>query len=301
MAKAAGAVETYTTGIGRFAALVDGRHAYSLADVRAVIGSKTFALYAGLFANANKGDVSLFDYLMLHLGSIRVSDRVPDVAASAQKGIAVLTASAEMPKIFTCGTRCRSSAIRTAARVRGRSPSPLRRSSRPLYLAAWHKSQAKESSPEVVVMNLQRVVAISVEVREAGADGPMLLATIVQEGRAAGGGRAELFIPLSVIWPVNGIAIRTQHRGPEVGRAIPSRETNGEIRISAKATPEIRKAFDVEAVYELSSSGALAETRTSAGIREISLAYVDGASLTGDPEYTQAIAEIRSRGRRVWL
>ena len=96
---AAGAVENYTTGIGRFAALVDGRHAYSLADVRAVIGSKTFALYAGLFANANKGDVSLFDYLMLHLGSIRVSDRVPDVASSAQKGIAVLTASSEMPRL----------------------------------------------------------------------------------------------------------------------------------------------------------------------------------------------------------
>ena len=96
---AAGAVENYTTGIGRFAALVDGRHAYSLADVRAVIGSKTFALYAGLFANANKGDVSLFDYLMLHLGSIRVSDRVPDVSASAQKGIAVLTASSEMPRL----------------------------------------------------------------------------------------------------------------------------------------------------------------------------------------------------------
>ena len=96
---AAGAVETYTTGIGRFAALVDGRHAYSLSDVRAVIGSKTFALYAGLFANANKGDVSLFDYLMLHLGSIRVSDRVPDVAASAQKGIVVLTASSEMPRL----------------------------------------------------------------------------------------------------------------------------------------------------------------------------------------------------------
>ena len=68
---AAGAVETYTTGIGRFAALVDGRHAYTLADVRAVIGSKTFALYAGVFANTNKGDVSLFDYLTRMLGSIR--------------------------------------------------------------------------------------------------------------------------------------------------------------------------------------------------------------------------------------
>ena len=96
---AAGAVETYTTGIGRFAALVDGRHAYTLADVRAVIGSKTFALFAGVFANTNKGDVSLFDYLSRMLGSIRVSDRVPGVSSSAQKGIVVLSASAEMPKI----------------------------------------------------------------------------------------------------------------------------------------------------------------------------------------------------------
>ena len=96
---AASVIETYTTGIGRFAALVDGRHAYTLADVRAVIGSKTFALYAGVFANSNKGDHSLFDYLTQMLGSIRVSDRVPGVSSSAQKGIVVLSASAEMPKI----------------------------------------------------------------------------------------------------------------------------------------------------------------------------------------------------------
>ena len=96
---AASAVETYTSGIQRYASLVDGRHAYTLADVRAVIGSKTFALYAGVFANTNKGDVSLFDYLTRMLGSIRVSDRVPNVSGSAQKGVAVLSASAEAPKI----------------------------------------------------------------------------------------------------------------------------------------------------------------------------------------------------------
>ena len=96
---AASAVETYTTGIGRFASLVDGNHAYDLSDLRAVIGSKTFALYAGVFANTNKGDVSLFDYLSRMLGSIRVSDRVPAVSSNAQKGIVVLSASAEMPKI----------------------------------------------------------------------------------------------------------------------------------------------------------------------------------------------------------
>ena len=95
----AGAVETYTTGIGRFAGLVDGKHAYTLADVRAVIGSKTFALYAGLFANSNKGESSLFDYLTQALGSIRVSDRVPGVSSSAQRCICVLTASAEAPRI----------------------------------------------------------------------------------------------------------------------------------------------------------------------------------------------------------
>ena len=96
---AASAVETYTTGIARFAALVDGRHAYDLSDLRAVIGSKTFGLYAGIFANSNKGDMSLFDYLARMLGSIRVSDRVPGVSSSAQRGIVVLSASAELPKI----------------------------------------------------------------------------------------------------------------------------------------------------------------------------------------------------------
>ena len=98
---AASSAETFTTGIARFAALVDGRHAYDLSDLRAVIGSKTFALYAGLFANANKGDLSLFDYLSMHLGSIRVSDRVPAVASTAQKGIVVLSSSSTPPKIHT--------------------------------------------------------------------------------------------------------------------------------------------------------------------------------------------------------
>ena len=133
-----------------------------------------------------------------------------------------------------------------------------------------------------------------VEVREAEADGPMLLATIVQEGRASGGGRLELFTPRSVIWPTDGISIRTQHRGPEVARAIPTREPNGEIRIAAKATPEIRAAFTSKRFMSVEFR-SLAETRTRAGIREIGLAYVDAASMTADPEYTQARAEVRAR------
>ena len=92
---AAGSVETFATGIARFASLVDGRHAYTLGDLRAVIGSKTFALYAGILS----GNVSLFDYLTRILGSIRVSDRVPVVASSAQKGVVVLSSSSTPPKI----------------------------------------------------------------------------------------------------------------------------------------------------------------------------------------------------------
>ena len=94
---AAGTTETFSLGIARFAGLVDGRHAYDLSDLRAVIGSATFGRYAGQFSG--NGAVSLFDYLKMNLGSIRVSDRVPGVSSNAQKGIVILSASAEAPKI----------------------------------------------------------------------------------------------------------------------------------------------------------------------------------------------------------
>ena len=66
MLQAAGAVETFDGLSRRFAALVDGRHAYGpWRIVRAVDRLQTFGrYYAGKFrANANDlGDVSLFDY-----------------------------------------------------------------------------------------------------------------------------------------------------------------------------------------------------------------------------------------------
>ena len=37
---AASSVETFATGIARYAKLVDGRHAYDLSDLRAVIGEQ---------------------------------------------------------------------------------------------------------------------------------------------------------------------------------------------------------------------------------------------------------------------
>ena len=89
----AGNTETFASAISRFAALVDGQFAYGFMDIRAVIGSATFAKYASVFANSDKGDISAYDTLMSKLGSLRVSNRVPDPAASGQKAIVTLTAA----------------------------------------------------------------------------------------------------------------------------------------------------------------------------------------------------------------
>ena len=91
----AGAAESFNSGISRFAGLVDGKYAHGWGDIRALIGTKTFELYAGSFQNSNKGDISLYDYLMGKLGGLRVSTRVPDVAATGQKGIALLSAQGQ--------------------------------------------------------------------------------------------------------------------------------------------------------------------------------------------------------------
>ena len=88
----AGAAETFATAISRFAALVDGQYAYGWGDIRAVIGSATFAKYASIFANADKGDISAYDTLMGKLGGLRVSNRVPDAANDGQKAIVTLNA-----------------------------------------------------------------------------------------------------------------------------------------------------------------------------------------------------------------
>lgn len=80
--------ETFATGVARFGALVDGLHATGWGDVRALIGTETFAAYAALFQS--NGDMSLYDYLADKLGEIRVSSRMPAVANKGQRGLVVL-------------------------------------------------------------------------------------------------------------------------------------------------------------------------------------------------------------------
>ena len=140
---------------------------------------------------------------------------------------------------------------------------------------------------------------VPVELREA-TDGPMLRGIMLPEGRAAQGGRAELFSPLSVVWPSEGVKILSQHRGSELARTIPTRGADGSIRIETPATPAILEAFKTRKFFSVEFH-ALREVRTAGGIREIQRAFVEAAALVTAPEYSQATAEVRSKRRRVWL
>ena len=139
-----------------------------------------------------------------------------------------------------------------------------------------------------------------VEVR-ASAAGPELRATLLSEGRAARGGRAELFAPGALLWPADGVAIRLEHLGAEVARAVPVRDGT-EVRIATPATPAIYDAVKAGRRFMSIEFTPLAEMRTAGGVREIERAFVDGAALTDDPEYHQTVAEVRDKApRRVWL
>ena len=141
----------------------------------------------------------------------------------------------------------------------------------------------------------------AVEIRESDGGGQRLVGTILQEGRAASV-RPEVFAPGSLVWAADGIAIRTEHRGAEVARAVPVRSPTGEIRISAIATPEIRAAYASGKRFLSAEFQPLAEIRTVGNIREIQRAFVGAAALVRSPEYVQARAEVRERAarRRPW-
>lgn len=143
---------------------------------------------------------------------------------------------------------------------------------------------------------------IPLEAREI--DGaPSLVGVVVQEGRAASGGRAELFSPGSTVWPSDGIGILTEHGGSIEARAIPTREANGEITIKTKATPAIREAFLTRKFMSVEFRSEK-EVTTRGGVREIQRAMISAAALVRAPEYQQATAEIRKkkpRGLEVWL
>lgn len=135
------------------------------------------------------------------------------------------------------------------------------------------------------------IQSVQVEIREA--DG-MLVATLLQEGRAASE-RSELFAPGALTWPATGIGILGEHRGRELAKAFPVRDSEGRITIRTRATREIREAVASGRRFASIEFVALEERKTGAGIREITRAYMDRAALVANPEYTQTSAEIRER------
>jgi len=144
-------------------------------------------------------------------------------------------------------------------------------------------------------------LAVGVELRDAD-DGPHLHGTIIQEGRAARGGRAELFAPGAIVWPASGVAIKTEHRGRAEAHAVPTRDASGNIGIAVKATPAMVQAVRNGRDHMSVEFHPLREHRTAGGVREIVSALVDAVALTDDPEYAQTAVELRNKRRRkVWL
>ena len=135
----------------------------------------------------------------------------------------------------------------------------------------------------------------------ASDSGPKLHGVLLTEGRAASGGRAELFTPNSLDWPSEGIPIRREHLGAVETRAVPTR-AGVEIRIEAEATPAIFNAVSAGARFMSVEFHALSERRTASGIREITSALATGAIVTANPEYDTTAAEVREADEvPLWL
>ena len=145
------------------------------------------------------------------------------------------------------------------------------------------------------------------EIREQAGREPTLYGTLIQEGRAATGGRAEVFAPGAIEWPSEGVGVATVHRGEIETRGQVVRARNGELSITARATDKIRAAFAEGKRFLSVEFVPLEERTTRGGVREVLRAFVARAALVHQPEYDIATAELRSRSNdierkaRSWL
>ena len=87
---AASARATHATFVEAFSDRVDGKHAYSLGDVRAVIGKDTYGRMEASYRSTN-ADEAAFAYLSRRAGTIRVSNRMPAKASKKQEAVFALT------------------------------------------------------------------------------------------------------------------------------------------------------------------------------------------------------------------
>ena len=147
-------------------------------------------------------------------------------------------------------------------------------------------------------MNDKLICAVECRASESG---PTLHGVALTEGRAARGGRAELFAVGACCWPEGGVNVLLVHHGAPEARATAER-VGAEIRISAPATPAIFAAVQAGAKWLSVEFHSVQETRTAGGVREIERAVLTGCCLTDDPEYHQTSAEVRTaKGPRLWM
>ena len=396
----AGAKETFGTAIERFAGVVDGKHANGFSDVRALIGVNTFALYAALFSNNNKGDLSAYDHLREQArraagfdsrsgpgryrpeGDRRPGRATPSDHRSGVEGCGIdrrpVHASREGPAgrdggnagrfavhslrgrsgyrgppeaLLNADPDCRTCWLgevggsgRYVGSGRGRGPArrdghmgdafggrararrqvpgtgrkTTRRSGPRSTCKRWERGllwsngarvavttsrrgtkrrvgrrsherpgsrstsatvdpgagtllRLALSDPETGVLSepcesgLREVVrsmktSFEVEIRESETPGyePSLRGVMLTEGRAASGGRAEVFTNGSVTWPQDGVAILLEHRGKVEARGQVVRERDGRLTISQHGLPRaIREAVKAgKRFMSVSSSGA---------------------------------------------
>ena len=152
-------------------------------------------------------------------------------------------------------------------------------------------------------MDARRLVTgAACEIRAAEDGTPQFRGVMLQEGRAATGGRREVFTPGSVEWPAEGVGILLAHREAPEMRAKASREADGRIVVTGPATPEVREAVEGGRRFMSVEFHALQERTTMGGVREVLRAFVPDAALVAEPEYDVTSAEVRTTTRRrVWL
>ena len=154
----------------------------------------------------------------------------------------------------------------------------------------WPVEHSPVATPVIPMMRNREF-----EIRESE-DGPKLRGVMIQEGRAASGGRAEVFTPGSVSWPADGVGILLDHRQAPETRAIPQRQSDGRITLATRATDAIREAVAAGKRFMSVEFHSLQERVTRGGVREIMRAIVPSAALVAEPEYDVSSAEVRQRG-----
>ena len=132
---------------------------------------------------------------------------------------------------------------------------------------------------------------LQIEMRQEASE---LRGVLIQEGRAASGGRREVFTPGAVEWLDSGVEILPEHKGTVETRAIPERQPDGRITVVATLTDRLRSAWSDGRRFLSVEFHALEERTVKGGVREVQRALVMAGALVQRPEYDTATTELRS-------